>query len=100
MIVTTVAGGPSFRLVDVGAEDSVAERRQAKEELDSAAAATGEGESTENGESAEIIGDKQSKTYYKNGCQPTKEITENNKVTFKTTADAEKAGFKLAKNCH
>jgi hypothetical protein len=100
LIVTTVAGGPSFRLLDVGAEDTVAERRQAKEELDSAAGVAGEGESTENGESAEIIADKQNKTYYANGCQPTKEIGENNKVTFKTTADAEKAGFKLAKNCH
>lgn len=99
LIVMRVAGGPSFRLVDVGAEDTIAARRQAKEEQDSAAAeAAAVGE---NGESAvEIIGDKQSKTYYSNGCQPTKEISENNKVTFKTTADAEKAGFKLAKNCH
>ena len=100
LIVTTVARGPSFRLVDVGAEDTIAARRQAKEEQDSAAAAAAEGQSTENGESAvEIMADKQSKTYYPNGCQPTKQISENNKVTFKTTADAEKAGFKLAKNC-
>ena len=49
---------------------------------------------------AEIIADKQSKTYYPNGCQPAKEIAEANKVTFKTTAEAEKAGFKAAKNCH
>ena len=36
----------------------------------------------------EIIGDKQSKTYFPNGCQPAKPIAENNKVIFKTTADA------------
>ena len=102
LIVTTVAGGPSFRLIDVGAEDTIAARRQAKEEQDSAAAkAAAEGESTESSESAvEIVGDKESKTYYTNGCQPTKAISENNKVTFKTSSDAEKAGFKLAKNCH
>jgi hypothetical protein len=97
LIVTTVAGGPSFRLIDVGAEDTIAARRQAKEEQDAAAEAAAEGEGTENGE--EIIGDKQTKTYYPNGCQPAKEISESNKVTFKTSSDAEKAGFKLAKNC-
>lgn len=98
LIVTTVARGPSFRLIDVSAEDTVAARRQAKEEQDSAAAAAGE--NGENSESdVEITGDKQSKTYYPNGCQPAKEISDNNKVTFKTTVDAEKAGFKPAKNC-
>jgi hypothetical protein len=102
VIVTTVAGGPSFRLLDVGAEDAIAARRQAKEEQDSAAeaAAAGQGESSESDETPEIIGDKKSKTYFPNGCQPAKDIGENNKVTFKSTADAEKAGFKPAKDCH
>ena len=95
--VTTVAGGPSFRLVDIAADDLIAERRQAKEEQDSVAEA---GASTESSEPAEIIADKQSKTYYPNGCQPAKEIAEANKITFKTKAEAEKAGFKAAKNCH
>lgn len=94
LIVTTVAGGPSFRLLDIAAEDTVAQRRQAKEEQD-ALAEEGAKEETEE----EIVGDKQSKTYYPNGCQPAKQISENNKITFKTTTDAEKAGFKLAKNC-
>ena len=93
LIVTTVAGGPSFRMLDTGAEDLVAERRQLKEDQDAAveSAAT---------DDAEIIADKQSKTYYSNGCQPAKDIAEANRVTFKTTAEAEKAGFKAAKNCH
>ena len=96
LIVTTVARGPSFRLLDIAAEDVVAARRQAKEEMDSAAQANGEAESTE----PEVItGDKQSKTYYTNSCRPQKEISESNKVVFKTSADAEKAGFKPAKNC-
>ena len=94
LIVTTVAGGPSFRLVDTTAEDAIAQRRQAKEEQDSLA------EDASTATSEEIIADKQSKTYYPTGCQPAKPIPENSKVSFKTTADAEKAGFKAAKDCH
>ena len=93
LLVTTVAGGPSFRLLDTAADDLVAERRQAKEEADAAAEAA-------TTDDAEIVADKQSKTYYPNGCQPSREITDANKATFKTTAEAERAGFKAAKNCH
>src|SRR5262249_1949836 len=74
LIVKTIAGGPSFRLVDTTAEDLIAERRQAREEQDSVAEAA----SKDGGETAEeIIGDKQSKTYYPAGCQPSKPISEN-----------------------
>jgi hypothetical protein len=97
LIVTTVARGPSFRLLDTGADDLVAQRRQLKEEQDAALEAATPGEAPEE---SELIGDKQSKTYYPNGCQPAKEIAEANRVLFKTTAEAEKAGFKAAKNCH
>jgi hypothetical protein len=96
LTVTTVAGGPSFRLVDLAADDLVVARRQAKEEKDSLAEAGGS--ATESTEPDEIIADGKSKTYYPNGCLPAKEIA--NKITFKTTAEAEKAGFKAAKNCH
>jgi len=96
LTVTTVAGSPSFRLMDIAAEDTVAQRRQAKEEQDSLAEA---GATTDSSEE-QVIGDRQSKTFYSGGCQPAKQITETNKVIFKTTADAERAGFKLAKNCH
>ena len=98
LTVTTVAGGPSFRLVDTAADDLIAQRRQAKEEQDSLAEA---GASGENGQTDElIIADKKSKTYFPNGCVPEKEISETNKITFKSAAEAEKAGFKAAKNCH
>lgn len=99
LIVTTVAGGPSFRLIETAAEDLVAERRQAKEEQDALAEANASGESTE-APAPELVADKESKTYYPNGCSPSKEIAEKNKVVFKTAAEAEKAGFKAAKNCH
>ena len=98
LIVTTVANGPSFRLIDTAADDLVAERRQAKEEQDALAEAGNGSESAE--EDSSIVADKHSKTYYPAGCEPAKEIAEANKVTFKTAAEAEKAGFKAAKNCH
>ena len=97
VIATKVAGGPSFRLLDTAADDLVAQRRQQKEEQDAAAEAAASSQDSE--ESSKIVGDKQSKTYYPNGCQPAKAITDGNKVTFKTPAEAEKAGFKLARNC-
>jgi hypothetical protein len=96
LIVTTLAGGPSLRLLDLAAEDTVALRRQAKEERKSAAEpATSDGES----EPAEIIGDKQTKTYYSGTCHPAKTIGEARRILFKTAEEAEKAGFKLAKDC-
>jgi len=116
LIVSTLAGGPSLRIFDLSAEDTIAARRQAKEEQDEATEATaakkenGTGDETQTNGSKEatntisetpaIIGDKQTKTYYPNGCQPPREISETNRAVFKTAADAQKAGFKLAKNCH
>jgi len=95
--VTTVAGGPSFRILDETAEDALASRRAAKEELESAAE-TADADAKE--EPPEIIGDKHTKTYYPVGCQPAKEISEANRVGFKNTEEAAKAGFKVAKGCH
>jgi hypothetical protein len=97
LTVTTVAGGPSFRLVDTAADDLIAQRRQAKEEQDALAEAGASSETTET--LPEIVADKKSKTYFPNGCIPEKEISETNKITFKSAAEAEKAGFKAAKNC-
>ena len=100
LIVTMVAGGPSLRVLDTAAEETVAMRRQAKEEQDSMAEAAAAAGPTEATEEPEIIADKKSKTYYIGTCKPEKEIAEANKIVFKTTDEAEKAGFKLAKNCH
>jgi hypothetical protein len=98
LLVTTVAGGPTLRVLDVAAEETVAMRRQQKEEQ-AAMAETAPG-ATEATEEPEIIADRKSKTYYLGTCRPEKEIAEANKVIFKTTDEAEKAGFKLAKGCH
>jgi hypothetical protein len=102
LIVSTLAGGPSLRLLDFAADDTIAARRQEKEEQDALAEAqaNGDADKESDSESDTIVGDKQSKTYYPNGCHPAKEISEANRAVFKTAAEAEKAGFKLAKNCH
>ena len=104
LIVSTLAGGPSLRLLDFSAEDTIAARRQEKEEQDSLAETRAnendEQGSTNDQESNVIIGDKQTKTYYPNGCHPATQISDANRAVFKTAQEAEKAGFKLAKNCH
>jgi hypothetical protein len=90
MTVTMVGEGPSFRILDSNAEQLVAARRQAKEELESSAEETA---------LDEIVADKDGKVYYAEGCHPAKEIKETNRVVFKTVEEAEKAGYKLAKAC-
>jgi hypothetical protein len=89
MTVTMVAEGPSFRIFDDTAEQTIASRQEAKEEQDSAAEDA----------AAEIFADKKDKLYYLEGCAPAHEIKEVDRVTFKSKEDAEKAGYKLAKNC-
>lgn len=89
MTVIIVAEGPSFRIIDESAEATIAARRAAKEEQDLAAeeAAT------------EIIADKKAKIYYLDGCLPTEGIKEVDRAAFNSREEAEKAGYKLAKNC-
>jgi hypothetical protein len=98
MTVTTVAGAPSFRILDQAADDTVTARREAKEQQD-AAAKTAAAPAETKEDSSDIIGDKQTKVYYPAGCQPAKEITEPNRVAFKSTKEAEKVGFKVARSC-
>ena len=91
MTVTMVGEGPSFHLTDTNAEQLIAARREAKEE---------EAESSVPETSpVEILADRQGKVYYTEGCQPAKDISDANRVVFKTVEEAEKAGYKLAKGC-
>jgi hypothetical protein len=92
LIVTTVARGPSFRLVDTGADDTVAARRLAKEEEQEALEANKTA-------SEEVIADKTTKIFYSPNCPAAKNIAEANRVSFKTQDEAEKAGFKLSPDC-
>ena len=88
MTVSILAEGPSFRILDENAEQTLTERREAGEEQSS------EAESSEM-----IVADKQSKLYYPKGCRPANEIKESDLVAFEKSEDAEKAGYKRANHC-
>ncbi|HET6892642.1 MAG TPA: hypothetical protein VFH31_16175 [Pyrinomonadaceae bacterium] len=92
MTVSIIARGPSFRISDLTAEETLTARRNAAEEARAAAEENSE-------EAEEIIADKQSKVYYPAGCQPTREINEADRAVFESVEAAEKAGYKRAKNC-
>jgi hypothetical protein len=89
MTVTMVAEGPSFRIIDDAAQQTISARREAKEEKDSAA------EEATN----EIIADKKDKVYYVEGCLPPHEIKAADRMAFKSKEEAEQAGYRLAKGC-
>jgi hypothetical protein len=90
MTVVIVAEGPSFHIIDETGEQTVAARREAKEEQDAAA---------EEAAAAAVVADKKGKVYYLQDCLPASEIDEENRLVFKSKEEAEKAGYKLAKNC-
>jgi hypothetical protein len=91
LIVSSIAGGPSLRIVDSAAEQVLAARRQARAD---AAEATEAG-----GASSSVIGDSKSKTYYPTDCELLTAVGEKNRVKFNSSQDAEKAGYKRAKDC-
>ena len=90
MTVTMVSEGPSFHIIDETAEQTIASRREAKEEQDAAAEA---------GAAAEVTADKKEKLYYLEACPPPREIKAADRVVFKSAEEAEKAGYKLGKYC-
>lgn len=94
MTVSIVAEGPSFHIIDETATQIVTARREAKEAADSA---TEEG--AEQAEAAEIVADGKSRIYYAEGCRPAQPIKAADRVVFKSKEDAEKAGYKPAKDC-
>lgn len=93
MTVMIVSEGPSFRIIDSLAEQTIAARRAAKEEQDSAE------EEGATAEVVEILADKNAKVYYLETCRPTNEIKDDNRVVFTSPEAAEKAGYKLAQGC-
>jgi hypothetical protein len=88
--LSMIAGGASFHLIDETAEQTIAARREAKDQE----ATSAEAEAVN-----EIIADKQSRVYYSSACQPATEVKETNRVFFRTKEEAEQAGYKAAKNC-
>ena len=83
VFASLIAGGPDIRLTDEAAQETIGTRRE-----EAAAAAD-----------AVVIGDQRTKLYYPAGCAELESIAEANRVRFKDKDEAEKAGFKLAKDC-
>ena len=84
IVVSSVAGGASFQLVDESAAQIIATRRAVQAEQQEAAE-----QATD-----EVIGDKRNKVYYFERCPKTHSIIEKDRAVFKTTDEAENAGYK------
>jgi len=86
VLASVIAGSPGIRLADEVAQETIANRRE-----EAAAAA----------EAAEVavIGDQRTKFYYFSDCSEREKVPAANRVTFKDKDEAEKAGYKLAKEC-
>lgn len=91
LTLSLLAGSPSFRILDLTAEETLSARRAAEVESSDDEAASDE--------ASGVIGDSDSRIYYRVNCQAVKEILAANRVVFKAAAEAEKAGYKPAREC-
>ena len=90
LTVSMLGEGPSFRILDLNADETIAARRLAKEEETTA----------QEQEEAIVLGNKKAKVFYHPRCAPAEdEIKESDRVAFKNREEAEKAGYKLASEC-
>jgi hypothetical protein len=81
--VAPIAGSPSIRLTEDAAEQTITERR----------------EETAAANEVRVTGDKTSKLYYPSDCESAENIPAENRIVFKDKDEAEKAGYKIAKDC-
>lgn len=81
--VSLIAGSASVRFSDDAADEKIATRR---EEVAAAA-------------ESRVTGDKTSKLYYPADCEAAENIPAQNRAVFKNKEEAEKVGYKLAKDC-
>jgi hypothetical protein len=86
VLASVIAGSPGIRITDDAAQETIANRRE------TAAAAAEAAE-------AMVIGDQRTKLYYLSDCSEREKVPEASRVTFKDKDEAEKAGYKLAKDC-
>jgi len=86
VLASVIAGSPGIRLTDEAAQETIANRRE------EAAAAAEVAE-------AAVIGDQRTKFYYPSDCSEREKVPEASRITFKDKDEAEKAGYKLAKDC-
>jgi hypothetical protein len=83
VFASIIADGPSIRIQDEEAQKTIAARRE---------------EGAEAAE-AEVFADTRTKNYYPSDCSGREDIPAVAKIKFKNKEEAEKAGYKLAKDC-
>jgi len=81
-----IAGSPSIRISENAAQETIAARREEAAAAAEAAAAV-------------VTGDQRTKLYYPADCSALSGVPELKRTRFTDKDEAEKAGFKLAKNC-
>ena len=86
VLASVIAGSPGIRFTDEGAQETVANRREA------AAAAAEAAE-------LEVVGDTRTKLYYPADCSELQKVPEASRVSFKDKDVAGKAGYKPARDC-
>ncbi len=83
LFASIIAQGPSIRISDEQAQKTIAARRE---------------EAAEAAE-VQVFADTRTKTYYPSDCSAHEDIPAGAKISFKNKEEAEKAGYKLAKDC-
>ena len=83
VFAAVIAGSPSIRISDDAAPEIIATRREQAAEAAEAI----------------VIGDQRTKLYYPSACSAVESVSEPNRIKFKDKDEAEKTGFKLAKDC-
>ncbi len=86
VFASVIAGSPGIRITDEVAQETIATRREEAAAAAEAAAAT-------------VIGDQRTRFYYPSDCSEREKVPEASRVNFKDKDKAEKAGYKLAKDC-
>jgi hypothetical protein len=83
IFASMIGGGPSIRITDEAAEETIANRREA-----AAAAAD-----------LLVVADTVKRLYYPSDCAARENVDRSSRRIFKDKAEAEKAGYKLSKDC-
>lgn len=83
VFASMIGGGPSIRIADESAQELIANRREAAAQEDDSM----------------VIGDTIKKVYYPSDCSAVDSVAASNRTAFKDKAEAEKAGYTLAKEC-
>jgi hypothetical protein len=93
VLASLVAGSPSVRISDDAAQETIGTRREEAAAIAEAAEAIAEAAE------AMVIGDQQTKVYYTSDCSAVSGVKESRRIKFKDKDEAEKAGYKPAKDC-